>query len=358
MRKIVGLLKRYPKTTYALFLVVTVGLGLEVALRFLVGFNPSYYMGFKDKKPGAVIEYAYGTISINSDGFPDQEFLPTKEKPRIAYIGDSVCYGVGAGYGYRVSELLETAYPGFEHMNMSFGIGSGIFGETASLILKWQQQYDIDTFVYLMNLNDILPDKKETAKRQSRLMNSRRFLDWLRGRSYLYTYVRLIFKNYYVRKGVEVTNQRMYELFPEEYPEIFDATCDRIRTLDRRLKERNANLVVVMIPYEMQISRDAERTYASAGIRWGAEFVERRTQQEIAKRLVGLEIVDAYEAFVPPKGETSRDDIKVGECFVYNKGDKLDWNHPNRDGHQRIADYLDDLGVFVPLFAHLDPGDQ
>ena len=343
MRKLVALLKKYPKLTYAVFLIVTVGLGLEIALRFLVGFNPSYYMGYKDKKPGAVIDYAYGTISINDDGFPDENFLPTKQKPRVAYIGDSVCYGVGAGFGYRISELLEKEYPEFEHMNMSFGVGSGIFGKTTSLILEWHEQYDIDTYVYLMNLNDVLPNRKDAVKKQSKIIGSRRLFDWLRGRSYLYTYVRLIIKNYYTRQGIEITNQRMYELFPEEFQEIFDATCERIRNLNDELEQRGSKFVIVMVPYEMQISKDAEETYTKAGITWGDEFIERSTQRELQKRLTGLNVIDAYDAFVG--SGVSRDDISVGECFVYNKGDKLDWNHPNRLGHQRIADFLKNTGL-------------
>ena len=31
--------------------------------------------------------------------------------------------------------------------------------------------------------------------------------------------------------------------------------------------------------------------------------------------------------------------------FVYDKGDKLDWNHPNRAGHRLIADYVQELGI-------------
>jgi phospholipase/lecithinase/hemolysin len=30
----------------------------------------------------------------------------------------------------------------------------------------------------------------------------------------------------------------------------------------------------------------------------------------------------------------------VGEYFVFNKGDALDWVHPNRDGHRLVAEYL------------------
>ena len=51
--------------------------------------------------------------------------------------------------------------------------------------------------------------------------------------------------------------------------------------------------------------------------------------------------IDAYTAFIGPNGvASSRDQINVGEYFVYNLGDRLDWNHPNRLGHAAIAQML------------------
>ena len=33
---------------------------------------------------------------------------------------------------------------------------------------------------------------------------------------------------------------------------------------------------------------------------------------------------------------------------MYNRGDKLDWNHPTRAGHQKIAEMMIAEGVLVP----------
>jgi hypothetical protein len=41
-------------------------------------------------------------------------------------------------------------------------------------------------------------------------------------------------------------------------------------------------------------------------------------------------------------------DNGLGQYFVYNKGDKLDWNHPNRAGHRQIADWLADQDFLDP----------
>jgi hypothetical protein len=99
---------------------------------------------------------------------------------------------------------------------------------------------------------------------------------------------------------------------------------------------------VIVLSYEMQISADAANTYAAAGVAWEAGFLERSTQQAIEAALPDrVETIDAYWAFVDPADEAgSRRSNSVGEYFVYNRGDKLDWNHPNRDGCRKIAEYL------------------
>jgi len=53
----------------------------------------------------------------------------------------------------------------------------------------------------------------------------------------------------------------------------------------------------------------------------------------------GVNVYDAREAFSGLR-------LKVGEAFVYDKGDKIDWNHPNRFGHARIAAWLSGLPAF------------
>jgi GH18 family chitinase len=44
-------------------------------------------------------------------------------------------------------------------------------------------------------------------------------------------------------------------------------------------------------------------------------------------------VFDAREAF-------ANSHLKVGEAWVFDKGDKIDWNHPNRVGHAHIARWL------------------
>ena len=64
---------------------------------------------------------------------------------------------------------------------------------------------------------------------------------------------------------------------------------------------------------------------------------------------------DAYYAFVDPDHVAeARAANGLGQYFVYDRGDKLDWNHPNRAGHRAIANYLASQGIFGP--RHDAPG--
>jgi len=49
-------------------------------------------------------------------------------------------------------------------------------------------------------------------------------------------------------------------------------------------------------------------------------------------------VVDLAAAFAEMPDATRR--VRVGQYFVFNRGDALDWIHPNRDGHRLIAEYL------------------
>lgn len=338
---------------YVLILSAVIVASLEIYLRASLRYNPSYYVALSDPRPGTVLEYPYGIIKINSDGYPDDDFDVIKSRPRIAYIGDSNCYGVGAGHGYRVTELLEEAFPDFEHMNLSAGIGSsGITEMEKPQIFKEVDRFDIDLVVYIMSLNDVLPDQDAVRADGSRftthsLINLREYTDWLRGRSYLYTHVRTILKNYVVRLGYEIEGQRMYELFPEEERNVFVQTARRIDGIAQELEARGVGFVVLVLPYEMQISRDAASTYESLDIEWEPEFLDRGAQRALLGSLSHADAVDLYGAFISDDDPSRTiDTIKVGELFVYNKGDKLDWHHPNRAGHRLMADYLIDDPTF------------
>jgi len=342
-----GFLEKHPKLAIAT--VVLIGLLLvvvsaELSLRFFGSLNIHYYTGHS--KPG-MHEYPYGTIPINSDGSPDEEFIPVASKKRIGYFGDSVTYGVGVGYGHRIPDLLQATFPAYQHW---------VFAQVGAVpqaleVSREITKHQLSTVVYLMNLNDILPDEQSpevlgvTASELSKIATRTSFLgradEALRGRSYLYTYVRLGLKNALQRAGYEAHGQLAYELRPKQHHRVVSQTAERVVKFSEALSSQGVKVCVILLPYEMQVSSDAALTYARLGFSWEEGFLEGSTQVALLQplRQGGVNVYDAREAFSGLR-------LKVGEAFVYDKGDKIDWNHPNRFGHARIAAWLSGLPAF------------
>lgn len=330
---------RHPKKTLLaalIFFGLLTAILLEVGLRFVVPYDIGYYAAVKQ---AGVYQYPYGTITMNSLGYPDEEFNMESSKKRIGYYGDSVVYGVGAGEGYRFPDLLQERYPQYEHWITGM-ISNGIQDvESANMA----EQFGLDTVVYAMNMNDLIPivaegDAVQNEKAQRSMLNDiqswvRRSFDGLRGKSYLYTSMRTTIKNLLTRMGYSPSGFMAFELFPSEHVDIIDDVTTRINAFDEKLKAKGTTLCVIILPYEMQISDDAAKTYENTGINWERGFLDGSTQKMVKDRLKTPYVYDGLTAF-----DGLKDTAKVGEYFVYNKGDKIDFNHPNRKGHALLAD--------------------
>ena len=318
-------------------------LALEIGVRYFVTYNPKYYTGIRASD--SCVQYPYGEVCLNSDGYPDSEFNTESIKPRVGYFGDSVCYGVGAGGGFRITDLLKTHYDQYEHFNFC-RIGDALLSEDTLLKLcEIVSQYRLAHVVYLMNLNDIPPLLAETEEEAAEggpdwVVAIQRFLapfdELLRGRSYLYTYLRNTAKERFTAAGYGADGYRAVELFPGENEKLFSYAAAKINTLRRFLEKKNVKFSLVILPYEMQVSADAANTYRTKRIAWETGFEYGAAQFAVIANLdKTVRYYDALQAF-----DNRRDTALVGEYFVYDQGDKIDWNHPNREGHRLIADYL------------------
>lgn len=330
--------EKHPVLTFAtLFLVLAVMIGgmAEIALRFIIPYDIGYYAAVR--KPGQY-EYPYGTIYMNADGYPDEEFDLSGTKKRIGYFGDSIIFGVGAGAGYRLSDLLEKDYPRYDHWTFSM-IANGVQGNE---VIDTAKKYGLDTVIYGFNLNDILPEIEqgtadapaETPPLLFRVQGwvERNIDGTLRGHSYLYNGLRTLAKNALTRLGYSHTGFRAAELYPSENKALINAVADRVNALGDQLSQQGITFCVIIFPYEMQISDEAARTYRALGIHWEDGFEDGSTQALLKKDFNLPHVYDGMEAF---KGLKST--APVGEYFVYNKGDKIDFNHPNRAGHALLT---------------------
>jgi hypothetical protein len=122
------------------------------------------------------------------------------------------------------------------------------------------------------------------------------------------------------------------ELFPEQNRALVLETADRITRIGNTLNKQGIQFCVLILPYEMQISRDAAHTYRDLGIDWEDGFETGSTQKILKQGLKGIALYDGMNAF-----SDVTDTAQTGEFFVYNKGDKIDFNHPNRAGHARLT---------------------
>jgi lysophospholipase L1-like esterase len=332
--------------------------GTEVFLRWYLPLNPGYYMAF-ESKPG-LYRYAYGILKYNSKGFPDDEFDLTSTKPRIGYFGDSVTRGVGVGYGYRISDLLEEAYPTYEHW--TFGsIREGIDESGANLVLDLTKTYGLDVVVYLLNLNDILPsDRSGESNSGSRIAATKEKLLWLdrlRGRSYLYSVIRSRVSLFLAAHGYGYQGWAAADMFPTENVKAVRETAERVSRLARELDGRGVAFMAILLPYEMQISAEAAAKYSELGVSWNDEFLKGSTQEMLISFWGGrVRYFNALQAFVlTENGAGPSSENRLGQYFVYNLGDKLDWNHPNREGDRRIAAWLVQQKIFGAPSGKIGP---
>jgi len=337
---------------------------LEVGIRIFIDYEPGYYTGIQTK--GKCIQYPFGEICLNSDGYPDEEFNKNNDLVRIGYFGDSVCYGTGAGKGYRITDLLKSYYKEYEHYNFCY-IGENLLSnKTLNNLIKIAKKYNLNHVVYFMNLNDIPPltseltdwpdtlpanntadnNIKETTKSQHILVKIKLLMvpvdEILRGKSYLYTYLRNKVKEKLTIAGYEASGYKAIEMFPEKNSLIFNDASERINNLQKALKSLKKRFTLIILPYEMQISTDAASKYRNMDIQWDTGFQNASAQHLLINKLSSdVKYFNLFDAFKDMKNTAM-----IGDYFVFNKGDKIDWNHPNRSGHKVIANYLIDGSIY------------
>jgi len=334
----------------AFFLLLLLALLAEGVVRLVGGYDPfemNFYAKHSEKSTGTY-ETPYGLVRINQHGFPDEEFDLADPRPRVGYFGDSVTFGLGAGHGHRISDHLRAASPRFQHLTFA-KVGGGLQVTEMAQALELTERFEVNRYVYLMNLNDLLPSYMQPSAREEtpllrRFLYGRvfQFVDQLRMYSHLYNFVRTRVRNAITQRGFSHQGFEAYELWPAKYAGLIDEVTGRINDLHGQLDAHGVTFCVAILPYEMQISREAEQYYAGLGFRWEDDFVDRATQRMILERLdADISVIDTYSAFVREGSHArSRDANHLGEFFIGRAGGAVDWDHPNRAGHRAIAEFL------------------
>ncbi|MDA9683521.1 SGNH/GDSL hydrolase family protein, partial [Prochlorococcus sp. AH-736-P10] len=252
-----------------------ISLFIEIIIRINYKYDHSYYsvpknLSKNNNEKNNLREniHPYGSIPINSSNFYDKEWDSPKTKQRYGYFGDSVMYGVGAGYPYRISEYLDELEPNIEHVNIS-EVGSSFINYNDQENLRQKLILGkIDKLIYVMNLNDIAPlsnyDLKNTlsnnnsdnSKISTILRNRilRKLDESFRGKSYFYTHLRLKFKNFLmVRLNLNSTGFKAIELLPNEHKDDIKLAAKNLASLiNKDIFEMP--ICILILPYEMQVS--------------------------------------------------------------------------------------------------------
>jgi hypothetical protein len=314
----------------------------EAVLRHTIPYRVDFYTGtFVSKR---LIRFPFGDMPFNAHGYPDRDWRDDDPRPRVGFWGDSITSGVGAGFGYRFTDIISAGRPDRDYRNFG-GVGEDGIADTvaADKVVAAAKRYRLQKIVYAMDLNDLLPDRGIRAQPHSLLYRVKRalapYLDLLRTRSYLYNYVRTKVTTAAARLGYGYHGDESYELHPVRNAAVIMQTVERINTLAARLGNDGVQLCVAIFPFEMQVSAAAAARYRQYGIRWSDELLQGEPQKMIlaglSETITGVDLTGAFR-----QGALSRDAIGVGQYFVFNRGDALDWIHPNRSGHRLIAQYL------------------
>jgi hypothetical protein len=311
---------------------------LEIVCRNLIEFEMDYYAVPKKANEKNLNIHPYGVIPINKDGFFDKEFNFENNKRKIGYFGDSVTYGVGAGYPYRFTEYLNKLSPEFDHLNLSGGINISLVNWNDE-INNYLINNNIKKIIYMMNLNDIAPLSYEYLKIKGERQEIQNigYLKTLispidkiaRGNSMLYTFVRFKIKFFFVKRGFEASGNEAIELYSYKNKNHIINASNVINQWSKSMNIIGIKTCVVILPYEMQISKIASEHYKKIGIKSEKDFENFSTQ-----RLLKNYLNKTTYSLILEKGFLEKN---IGHYFVFNKGDKIDFNHPNREGHLVIA---------------------
>ncbi len=331
-------LRNLSKNIVLLFLFLTLG---EVLARYLVDYNSNFYALPKRSKFQSINIHPYGQVPVNSKGHFDKEWNDPKTIKRYAYSGDSVVYGTGAGFPFRITEYLDDLEPDFEHINVNKFDNVFRKKKYSEPFIDFITSNKIDKFIFMMNLNDISEFVNLTKEGDNKVSFVKKFKLFLypidknlRGNSVLYTHIRYKLKNIFVTYlGLNATGYKAIELEPiKNKLEIEKAAINFAKKLNET--SELVQFCVILLPYEMQISENAANIYSSIGIKFDESFLNFYTQEIFIDTFRKYSNVPIY--FL----ENSFPQKQIGTFYVYNKGDRIDFNHPNREGQKILSEQI------------------
>ena len=258
----------------------------------------------------------------------------------VLWFGDSVLYGTGAGYGQRITEHFDRLRPELDHVNLGRMGYAGPKGGL-SAVNRLIKEHRPAGVVYLANLNDVVPDPGSPFRIDGPPVMP---FPTLKSYSALYS---LISQRIHVWALSRNPSYSPIEHTPEKWDPIVRQTAKRVQRMGQLIETQHKRpFTVVIVPYEMQISKEAADHYAALGIHWEPDFLEGSTQKRWAEYMPTIRVIDGYHAFVDPEDpEGSREANPRCRYYVCERGGRLDWNHLTPEGHEVLAKYVHEQGL-------------
>ena len=137
-----------------------------------------------------------------------------------------------------------------------------------------------------------------------------------------------------LKNGINFSGFIAIELEPNKYKKEIKNAAKSLAVLLNNLDSKEVETCVLIIPYEMQISENAAIKYKEIGVRFEDEFLDFKTQKVFID-----EFKDNSELEINFLGKNF-DQRPVGHFYVFDKGDKIDFNHPNPKGHYVLSEEI------------------
>ena len=287
----------------------------EVALRVYNHFNPSYLFDNESRnkqfrgKPFA----SDGEFKLNSLGFKDKEFLPKAQTVyRIVALGDSFAFGVvqyDQNYLTLIESKLQQNHPNVDLLNM------GIVGTGPSDYYELLNDEGLAFNPNLVLLSFFIGNDFVGARRR---------------RLYEFSYLATLFyrfskiarsyqgpiipagKTLYCDDCPSLTEDRFLRIERGRSAKYLSGNNSFARSMDRALsylekirlvcRARGIDLVVVLIPDELQINQELQKTVRKKffpdldASRWDSSLPNRALSSRLTQ--LGIDHIDLYDAFV------------------------------------------------------------
>jgi hypothetical protein len=301
--------------TMLLILIASFALG-ELVLRVVQRSSPSfiYYDATYNRFRGQPGSDFHGH-PLNRLGFNDGPWEEYKgDRYRIAALGDSIAFGVvpyRENYLTLLEQDLQTLRPQCEVLNMGIPRTGPI--EQLSLLLGEALRYDPDfVLVSFFTGNDFLDVQRATHKQKS-----------LVDRSYVLSLLRFALMLRPVAEPAQVYGRRAYDddrpTFAEEafmkivakravvfrtdwppFTQVFERTVEALDDIRRVCARRDIDLVIVLIPEEVQVDRVLQHELIATRTQYRADNTDfTRPNRLLADRLteLGIDVLDLYPPF-------------------------------------------------------------